>query len=632
MIKEAQTLLKRGGRTCVEARRTLKAFSRSEVLRIQATLNRFGSGSDLGPFGCDGVMGAHTIHALDSTLCVEESRGKGSAHNCPGDLTVRGAPETTYSVSSTTLEQLTSNVPAGDEGRTLAYVAALKKLIGTNFPSPHALHSAVCDGLVAYLLKVRNAPKDMKSSDLLHNAGFDPEITPELLHHFRACAEEGDDSLIDEAFLSTTMISPPPLKPLEFESVDCGCAAPRGPGVTLYGVYPYWRDDQPTAFNYAYYHRVEYFAGVLRIRSDQPLRLFPTTTSLENAHRFVARANRYQTSVDLLIRVWDEEIDQISDLDWSDVPNKVRDAAERFSGVTFWLPAPAYNRSVGELYAQIEKLLRDVRAALPEDKRLNLMLTGSIHDADWVIDRLQPLVIRHRLDLESAEEQEGTTIDDVLVFLAEPTNDTKTGLRQLMERRFGGESRRTVIRKLIPLTTLEPNVPFELEPLDFPNNPTLDQRYADLTYYQDNFGGTGTWGLLPFVGKPHDETPVGGTEMLLDDVFPLDRPGYCAPICRERGVLLMFLLLPLSVLAAMGFTAHAVSCRVRQRIERMAHPGWIKIGALSALLGLVTAWALYLYCTEGWSAYGKWAVLAAAAVLSFLSLYWRELTVSRSEP
>ena len=214
--------------------------------------------------------------------------------------------------------------------------------------------------------------------------------------------------------------------------------------------------------------------------------------------------------------------------------------------------------------------------------RLNLMMTGSVEGATTTISHLRRMLERDR-------GESATTVDDVLLFVPESTSKQKKALRKIVESEFSGFERRTVMRKLVPLTVSKPILPGK-NPRDYPSDAAKNQMFHDLQYYEDNFGGAGTWGLLETVTENGSPDPMA---LLINEVFerPPGRFGICAWVCPEKEFWKL-VLGGFSLLLVLLAGSRVLSCKIRGSLSNV----WLnRILAILTVL-LLIAWCLLLGC------------------------------------
>ena len=361
-------------------------------------------------------------------------------------------------------------------------------------------------------------------------------------------------------------------KEIKLSGGGCGCSRDFKEHAQVYGFYPHWlADGKKHIVDFSLFDRIGYFALTLNEQGHIERKLhFPTDASSDpNIASFIKEANIHRVAVDVtfVASSWqDWNVDQINNA----VDNIVGTVTRRYEveEPTWWrklLPL-VENFSTSnadginlffDLYEKPEqgklltKIVKAVRLKLKQansEARLNIMLGFDLAKLDRKVlnddDKSQSAqrVGKNYNTISSQFRQlekrfkalkeilvtEVDMVDNVFIFLSQNTRQSKKDLRQLIENAFVGESRRTVMRKMVPIVSVQGLASLktadggpkpeekdgQLSDDEAPGDKD-NQFDDDLIYMQDNFAGIGLW-RLPLLEKPkakaNGKAEVAGAE------------------------------------------------------------------------------------------------------------------------
>jgi len=327
--------------------------------------------------------------------------------------------------------------------------------------------------------------------------------------------------------LAARMTSSSELKDIVLDDDDCGCAQEFSD--TVYGFYPYWLSagiakkesedagQQAAALpieaettelspvvvptiNYSVINRIAYYA--LTVDHNGEIQKPLHWNSEGQLGNFIHKAHRHKTAVDLVI---------YSDqwMNWSDADQTraVRSIARQLrleveykqdgvmayapflngtsaspDGVTLYFDH--YANSAIEARQGIVRFVKQLHTQLAKQDRslkINVLLdieTSVLETSDDLFMNLKDLLVKK-------DDDSLVYVDSLIVFLSEPTTDTKKKLRSKIEDEFSGKERMLVLRKVIPVITPHGH---EKDPKG-----TYEQFKHDLIYFNNNFAGIGLW-------------------------------------------------------------------------------------------------------------------------------------------
>ncbi len=285
-------------------------------------------------------------------------------------------------------------------------------------------------------------------------------------------------------------------KEIKWSGKPRGCKRNFGDKV-VYGFYPFWMaDGEAQKLDFSVLSRIAYFAVPFDSSGSISKRLDLTS---ERA-KFMKEAWRHGTAVDLVIyqnnwpeggteSMLDGMATEIDDLLNTKIERNFSDWIKycitfgRYKlptmgdGVTIFFDG--FPHADSDLFTEFIKILRTKLDKDKPDKDKPDIYKGKYLNIMLNMDEIGEYVI-------SEGEGGGSYVDNVnlfLVFLNEPTKDSKKALRKNIEDELSGLLRRNMLRKIVPVI--------------FPTNANSDEKqfYDDLIYFQDNFRGVGFWPL-----------------------------------------------------------------------------------------------------------------------------------------
>ncbi len=344
------------------------------------------------------------------------------------------------------------------------------------------------------------------------------------------------------------MTSSSQLKDIVFGDDDCGCAQEFSD--TVYGFYPYWlsaeieqkkvggkgkegdeqaagtvasTEEKPVekppvalpAINYSVINRIAYYA--LTVDHNGEIQKPLHWNSEGQLGNFIHKAHRHKTEVDLVIYSdqwmnWSDadqtravtSIDRQLKLEVEYKQEGVRayvpflnSATASPDGVTLYFDNYADSvidarksiiRFVKQLYIQLAKQDRSLK--------INVLLdveTSELEASDDLFVDLKDLLVKK-------DDDSLVYVDSLIVFINEPTTDTKKKLRSKIENEFSGKERMQVLRKVIPVIT---PIGHEKDPLG-----SYKQFKDDLIYFNNNFAGIGLWPVPLISGDDSDADAI----------------------------------------------------------------------------------------------------------------------------
>lgn len=447
--------------------------------------------------------------------------------------------------------------------------------------------------------------------------------------------------------------------PIRWDGGTCGCS--RELSGVVYGFYPFWLAEQVEApegadpaageeqtLDFSALTRLGYYG--LYLDENGEIAQSRHWNNDENAVGFVKQARKYRTALDLVVytdvwHTWSDDamnkaakvvgeklnlqlplsrVDRLKSL----LPFSKKARATMGDGVTIYFedytnPAKADGRK--KIATFLQKMHQELQKN-PKQLSLNIMINvgwnelggeGSIFKE--LSEQPELLGIHKTLSEQPAllgtQETDKAWIDLILVFLEEPTTDTKKKLRSKIENEFNGKDRRIVLRKIIPI----------ISPTG--QDRDLKKKYAqfndDLVYFEDNFDGVGLWPLplaqnsdVEVVNKrivesfkPKEEQDF--MERMVAQYFPQ----VCNYACPNRWQFRILFDILAFVLILVVFISLS-SCRMRERIK--GNP-WPVLGLLAALL---LVFGTSLVCDPFWNQKSDDVAIGLLATIFIYGL-WR---------
>ena len=384
-----------------------------------------------------------------------------------------------------------------------------------------------------------------------------------------------------------------------------------------------------------------------------------------DAGGFIAKAHRYNTKVDLMVRVqdllgWDTDgmktiddaVSQVVDRLKLERPIRERAAGwqawlwdlafgdwhygTELDGVTILFEDLVYDRKQGRttLAEKGEAAVQFLKKLLPELEgryRLNIALNSRSQDVETVLASIEPIlkISNQKKDeerwapfLELLPRYESTIdprIDLILLFLPEPTTDTKKLLRAELDWSdvFRGDDRLEVLRRIVPVIPSDGHKrPVRIRDQQrlaaFEGNPAYAQLKDDLIYFRDNYRGIGFWPLPMQTGA--EPNPV---EALVLDQFTqevsngtltqiliaFNSLSFCDYVCPNRIQFSWALVVVFGIFAAPYLLTYA-SCAFREWVA--SHTVMFVI---LPLLATAIIAGLLLACDPAWRSMEAWVVI-----------------------
>ena len=375
---------------------------------------------------------------------------------------------------------------------------------------------------------------------------YESQFQNDLMHEIRSFIDGDDDGMIavftGQAKKEHRFS---PLKKILWEGEACGCsdypseiyyipADGNENGVykqpIIYGFYPFWPPNDPLEnqesaagqkpsesnaedgntdsellqkLDFSLLSRIGYFA----VPFDNDGNIFSTLHWKNNAlSNFISITRTYQTDVDLVI--YNDHWEKGGELETSalislaekiaalaiekhthSLLNKYRPyismgGSSVFSmadGITIYLDFNTTKQRNNIILSNVKGFILYLKKILDEFKekekdrfKININLMTQMN----IFDLSRGKNISNRDFLKEIEDK----VDNFLIFLYEPTTDTKKILRENVEILFKGNQRRRVLRKIIPVISAIGHEKDELQ-----------QFQDDIIYFHNNFGGVGFW-------------------------------------------------------------------------------------------------------------------------------------------
>ncbi len=236
----------------------------------------------------------------------------------------------------------------------------------------------------------------------------------------------------------------------------------------------------------------------------------------------------------------------------------------------------------GDLFiAFIEELKKQLKAK-QKDFRLSIMLSmDDLGNNIYDFDILRQIIPEKEKGEKGYEYQD--YVDHFLVFLEEPTTDSKKRLRREIENNFTGYQRKTMLRKIIPVIT----------PIAH-DEKQLEQLKDDLIYFDDNFGGVGIWPLPITTGQESKDVATRVEEINIKlKEGKVQVWDFCKWICPKRWTFRIFWDASMVILVVF-YLCYWRICKVRF----ISHSNRIFSGIflLALLLLSLLIFILLLYC------------------------------------
>ncbi len=442
---------------------------------------------------------------------------------------------------------------------------------------------------------------------------------------------------------------------IDWQGESCGCVLDDLSETTVYGFYPFWlsgnQDDAPPeAFSFSVLSRIGYYAQPVDKNGKLTLN---SGWQFESNAAFIKAAHKYRTRVDLVIYGIDwpqlimnkphaEIAGALADL----VENRDIDvgAWTRFLLTTFpwhWFDSNSKLKSVVGITIDFEGYPADPDA-VEAFMGLITALDVKLREANprYKINIMLPLerIGRDIFSYANLEHMmagnEGTSlIDSLLVFIDEPTTDSKKTLRRKIENHIRGQARIDVLRKIIPVVTFSGGNP-DLKDAEI--DTLTDQLKDDIRYSQYNFGGIGFWPVPRMDMKGSQAVEAALQEIFRarhanQNIFKEAATRLCNWVCPHRGYFRIAADI-IILLVVVLFIRIAASCKTRLVLEQNKK---YFIGLLCILALLVLLVAALLYCDPYYQKMreGNLPLLALVLIVFVLSIWqYRRHVRQRQNP
>jgi hypothetical protein len=446
----------------------------------------------------------------------------------------------------------------------------------------------------------------------------------------------------------------------------CGCMADQLQG-EVYGFYPFWLAGAPQQVNFRLVSRIGYYGvtfdeqGVMRMANDgrDINEILQSAGSPQTA--FINEARQHRTKFDWVIHKtdWDafgnagdgkkrQIFEQLSNniinflstklTDWRSVSRPyisfgLGEVPDRGDGVTLYFDnfprdetsIAIFNTFVDKLHQRLLASGHDLTLAM---RKSEMGKGGGIYSYSNLLGILNRSPKQKNMINLPGAAKETLVMPKYLVFMEEPTSDSKKALRADLEAALHGEERLRLVRQLVPV-------------IEF-GKKEWAQFEDDLIYFGDNFGGAGFWPLtINKIGKESLASVSTGdgvqhcdasktVENCIEDYFQLEKgvtstalPNF---VCENRWSFRFVIGLCLIFLVVCG-VVYWQSCRWRLIIEKYYYVP-IAIGVIIVIdFGLMIRFDPYLQHL----ARGHLISALLAGVIVCIVLYYRQKFKMRDE-
>jgi hypothetical protein len=402
----------------------------------------------------------------------------------------------------------------------------------------------------------------------------------------QTCMSDQNLSLIVKKAKKTYKFKDYKDKNIEWTGGSCGCVLEDLSGV-IYGLYPFWKAGGKQTLDFSALSRIGYYAISLDERgnivdNDGNSATYPDLDKDNGkAADFINEARDHRTKMDLVINVdkWNEwrqldhdAFDELTDNIASLIIEKLRNRRLNrwkpyytFGGQPvppIWDGITLYVNSLddrGNSFVAFIKKLQEKLKTDGNNYNLNILLP-----MDEFVSGFSKFESLKELIPEKKEGGNGykdnNYVDYFLVFLEEPTTDSKKKLRREIENNFKGYQRKTMLRKIIPVIT---STGYNTQQLE-----------DDLIYFDDNFGGVGIWPLPLKTGKGRVR---GINEVLKKGKASVSN--LCKFICPNRWYIRIFWDV-ITIILAILCLLFIISCKMRFNFHSNRIRRAIQLGVL----------------------------------------------------
>ena len=401
------------------------------------------------------------------------------------------------------------------------------------------------------------------------------------------------------------------LRAINLSGGDCGCRQRFKEGSEVIGFYPYWMSleqtpaevngedaadatsavPEPDIVDFSNLSRIAYYAMSL---DGEGLLNEPRHWQEDALVRgLFEQAHKYMSRVDLLVysNLWyfwdDEAIDKVV----AELLDKVLLKMERNygqsslfesaqsdspqDGIILYFAGYTQQAQSRENIVQLLERLRKAMMTAQLQQHVSIMLDIDLEASkvdDEVLGELGKalLSVINAEGVISVQEKNELTVgqlpmvNHLLLYLEEPTTQSKKDLHSILSNEFRGRARSTMLKKTIPI----------ISPINQSSEPrSEDKPYIqfidDLIYAQNNFGGVGLWPLV--TANQEDVDQVNSLisnefatlkEDQLQALVESQLPGLCTFLCPNRSLLWQGLLALAMLILTYGLAA-LWYCKVR---------------------------------------------------------------------
>ena len=319
------------------------------------------------------------------------------------------------------------------------------------------------------------------------------EYPNELIFDSALSALGIDEGIYKEIKERSLVEPPPPLNNLNVSGGDCGCS--RQLSNIIYGFYPYWLGENDTVqiLDYSYYDRIAYYSVELNENGD--VDDSKQWDNKWNASGFIHEAHTHYVDVDITLyatgwQAWSNALIGKASRNTAQLVQKTFKDSEGGSarngdGVT--LVFEGFGLASLESKEKLITYVNAISKQLESGKisyKINLLLDIDINQ----VAQINSTIFSDIKSLLLIREENPAIVENVFVFLQQPTSDLKKKLRRIIENEFKGHERVKVLRKIVPI----------LSPYGDAND--VKGKHAqfedDLIYLKENFAGVALWPVL----------------------------------------------------------------------------------------------------------------------------------------
>ena len=319
------------------------------------------------------------------------------------------------------------------------------------------------------------------------------EYPNELVFESALAALDIDKGLYKEIKANSLVEPPLPLNDLNVSGGDCGCS--RQLSNVIYGFYPYWlgEDDTVQILDYSYYDRIAYYA--VELNENGYVDDSKQWDNESNAAGFISEAHTHYVDVDITLyatgwQAWSNALIGKASRNTAQLVQKTfkdSDGGSARNGDGVTLVFEGFGMASLESKEKLISYVSAISKQLESEKnsyKINLLLDVNISQ----VTQINSTIFSDIKSLLLIREESPAIVDNVLVFLPQPTSNNKKKLRRIIENEFKGHERVKVLRKIVPI----------LSPYGDVND--VKGKHAqfedDLIYLKENFAGVALWPVL----------------------------------------------------------------------------------------------------------------------------------------